>query len=115
MGPEAFFSGKGGRRAPEDFADGMSATLAIFEAGEGVVWTAPDELSYAADKPLPKFGDWYGIGFNLALCDGSVRLHAHKIDEATMRALITVGGREPIVNPDGQKFNAPGTGPGQKK
>lgn len=106
VGADAFFSGQGGRKVPEGFPKGMTNTLALFEAGEGVVWTAPEELPYAVDKPLPSFGHWFDNGFHLALCDASVRLHAHKIDEATLRNLIAVAGGEVIAVPDGKQPQA---------
>lgn len=109
VGADAFFSGQGGRKL-QDFPKGMSNTLAIFEAGEGVVWTAPEELTYTVDKPLPRFGHWFDNGFHVALCDGSVRIQAHKIDETTLRNLITVTGGEVIAVPHGTQPQAPGKG-----
>ena len=99
VGPNAFFSGQGGRKVPEGFPGGTSATLAIFEAKDGVIWTAPEELPYATDKPLPKFGDWFDNGFNGTLCDGSVRLFSHKIDEATIRSIINIKADKALVAP----------------
>ena len=113
VGSDAFFSGKGGRRAPEGFPDGTSNTLAIFEAGQPVIWTVPEELPYASDKPLPRFGNWFANGFNGGLCDGSVRMFPHTIDDATIRALITPAGGEPIERLDGQPPKATGKGPGK--
>ena len=99
VGPDAFFSGKGGRKAPEGFPDGMSQTLAIFEAREGVIWTAPDEIPYAADKPLPKFGNSIASGFYAVTGDDSVRLVPHTTDERTIRAMITTNGGEVFEMP----------------
>ena len=99
VGPDAFFSGKGGRKAPEGFPDGMSQTLAIFEAGEGVIWTAPDEIPYAAGKPLPKFGNSIASGFYVVTGDDSIRLVPHTTDERTIRAMITTNGGEVFEMP----------------
>jgi hypothetical protein len=86
---------------PQDFPKGLSNTLAIFEAAEGVVWTAPEELPYSVERPLPPFGRWFGNGFTTSLADGAVRFHPHNPDETIMRGLISVAGGEviPILNP----------------
>jgi hypothetical protein len=78
------------------FADGLSNTLLVVEAGEAVPWTKPDELAYDAKKPLPKLGGLFPEGIHAALADGSVKLLDRKIDEATLRALITPAGGEVI-------------------
>jgi hypothetical protein len=96
VGTDAFLGGQGGRKAPDGFFDRVRETLAIFEAMEDVVWTAPKELNYAANKPLPEFGNWYANGFNAIFSDASVRLFPHKMNEATMRALISAAGGEAV-------------------
>jgi RNA polymerase sigma factor (sigma-70 family) len=100
VGPDAFFSGHGGRKMPDSFPKGTSNALAIFEAGEGVVWTAPDEIPYSVERPLPPFGNWFTNGFHIGLMDGSVRMLPHKFDETIMRGLISVAEGQVVPIPD---------------
>lgn len=123
-GPETVFSGKKGTGFRE-ITDGTSNTLAVVESvnfkyrsdrqtfrvkGEDsdrvvmrpvwtrvdVPWTKPVDIPYAADKSAPKLGGWYQGGFHVAMCDGSVRFFSDKIDENTLRSLITKVGAEMI-------------------
>lgn len=76
-------------------ADGTSNTLMIVEAAGSVTWTKPEELTYDAKKPLPKFYAGHsGGGFQAALADGSVRTISPNVMEATLRAAITRAGGE---------------------
>jgi hypothetical protein len=83
---------------PASISDGASNTIAIVEAAEAVPWTKPDELVYDARKPLPKLGGLFTDGFNVAWMDGSTRFIPHRVDEKTLRALITANGNE-VVDP----------------
>src|SRR5207249_9424617 len=62
-GPDTLFTpqrGQGGQPAKGlSFArvtDGLSNTAMVVEAGDPVEWSRPDELEYAAGKPLPRVG-----------------------------------------------------------
>jgi hypothetical protein len=93
VGPGAAFEGRKGMKLSDDFPDGLSNTILIAEAGEAVPWTAPADLPYAPDKPLPKLG---GLRlreamFMVALADGSVR-EIRVTNEETIRAAITRNG-----------------------
>jgi hypothetical protein len=79
-----------------DFKDGTSNTLLVVEAGEAVPWSKPVEVVYDAKKPVPKLGGLFPEGFHAALADGSVKFLGRKIDEKTLRALITPAGGEKI-------------------
>jgi Protein of unknown function (DUF1559) len=74
--------------------DGLSNTLMIVEAGQGVPWSKPDDLVYDSKKPLPKLGGLFDGNFNAALCDGSVHYFRKDIPEKVLRALITINGGE---------------------
>jgi hypothetical protein len=80
--------------------DGTANTLGLVEAAEAVPWTKPDELVYDAKTPLPKLGALSSDGFNAAMMDGVVVFITHRIDEPSLRALITSSGAE-IVDTDG--------------
>jgi hypothetical protein len=75
--------------------DGTSNTLMVVEAGEAVIWSKPGDLAYDANAPLPKLGGLFPGIANVAMCDGSVfTLPLPKLDEKTLRAIITVNGGE---------------------
>jgi hypothetical protein len=98
VGKGAFFEGENGLRLPADFPDGTSNTIMLVEAAKPVPWTAPEDLPFDVDKPLPKLGSHPGAGFNAALVDGSVR-HFQKVSEQTLKAAITRNGGE-VLGPD---------------
>jgi hypothetical protein len=74
--------------------DGLSNTILVVEADEGVPWTKPDDFEYDPKKPLPKLGGLVPNGFHAAFGDGSVRFIKSSIAEKTLRALITANGGE---------------------
>jgi prepilin-type processing-associated H-X9-DG protein len=96
------FTGKGaflGGEKPSklaDITDGTSNTLMAVEAGEPVIWTKPEDISFDPKKELPKLGGLFGGGFNALLCDGSVRTLKKNVDPKTLKALITIAGGEQI-------------------
>jgi hypothetical protein len=81
------------------FTDGLSNTILLVEGDERVPWTKPEDLHYAADRPLPKLGGLHRHGFVVAMADGSVRMVSKKTSEKTIRAAITPNGGE-ILGPD---------------
>ena len=94
-GKGAAFEGKTGVRF-DDFPDGTSNTLLIVEAGEPVPWTAPQELEYNPDGPMPRLDCSFESGFRAAFGDGSVRWVRRDTDDAALRAAITRNGGEVI-------------------
>jgi hypothetical protein len=79
--------------------DGTSNTFMIVEANEAVPWYKPDVLAYDGVLPLPPLGDKSGR-FLAAFGDGSVRsLRRDKLDEKTLRALVTISGGEVVELP----------------
>jgi hypothetical protein len=68
--------------------DGTSNTGAVFEAGEPIIWTKPDDLSYDPKKPLPKLGGLFDGEFHVAMFDGSVVRIKKDPDEKELRKLI---------------------------
>ena len=80
-----------------EITDGTSNTIAVVEAAKAVPWSKPDDVPFARDKDLPKFGglNWAG-GFNVGMCDGSVRFLKFSINKDVLKALITRAGGEVI-------------------
>jgi prepilin-type processing-associated H-X9-DG protein len=94
VGPGAFFEGKKGLKYPTEFTDGTSNTIMCVEAAKGVPWTKPEDLPFDPDKELPKLGGQFPGGFNVGMCDGSVRFLSNKISKETLKAAITRNGGE---------------------
>jgi hypothetical protein len=74
--------------------DGTSRTFSIVEAKRPVPWTKPEDIEYAADKPVPKLGGWMPGYFIAALVDGSVHRVSNDGDVEGLRPWITRAGGE---------------------
>jgi hypothetical protein len=107
VGPGTAFERDGLRWA--DFPDGPACTLLVVEAAEPVFWSQPAELTYDPVGPLPPLGGaftkpayflGYEVGrrpgFAACFADGSIRFLDARTDEATLRALVTRDGGEPV-------------------
>ncbi len=68
--------------------DGTSNTGLVFEAGEPVIWTKPQDLAFDEKKSLPKLGGLFDGDFHVAMCDGAVLLLKKKADEKELKNLI---------------------------
>lgn len=97
-GADTAFPGTKGSRLVE-IKDGTSRTIMLVEAKRETPWTKPEDIPYAADKPVPELGGWNPGIFLAAWCDGSVRVVTQDIDETVLRMLITKAGKE--VQPEG--------------
>jgi len=77
-------------------SDGTSNTILVVEAGpeKAVPWTKPEDLPFDPLNPLAALGQIPEEGFLAAMGDGSV--HRFKVDNATLKALITPAGNERI-------------------
>jgi hypothetical protein len=88
-----------GPRIPASFPDGTSNTVLVVEAGEGVVWTKPDDLPYDGVMPVPPLGGPSGQ-FTAVFGDGSVRtMRRAQLGETNLRRIISIA--------DGQVVNIP--------
>jgi hypothetical protein len=99
VGKDAPFDGLKSPRIPISFPDGTSNTFLIVEAGEAVPWPKPEDIPYAADKPVPKLGGLFPDGFHAAFVDGTIRFIPKDTEEKTIRALITPAGAEDVQLP----------------
>jgi hypothetical protein len=91
------FSRPGGTRLI-DIIDGTSNTIALVEAKRSIPWTQPHDIAYVPDQSLPVLGGWFPEGWHAGLGDGSVKFLSADNDDATIRALFTIGGGE-VVQP----------------
>lgn len=96
------FTGKGAafdgskRVRAADIRDGRSNTILFVEAGpdKAVPWTKPEDLPFDPNNPLAALGKVSPQGFRAGFFDGSV--HLLKVDNKTLKALITPDGGEAI-------------------
>ena len=87
VGKGAFFEGTRGLRI-KDISDGLSNTIMVIEAANGVPWTKPEDLVFDDGKLLPRVVDPKKNGFLAALGDGSVRFFKKTIKESTLRLYV---------------------------
>lgn len=81
--------------------DGTSNTILFVESADTVSWTPFNDFRYSPTAPLPAFGHpKIKGGFNAALADGSVRFISNKVQERTIRQLITKADGEVFFDPD---------------
>jgi hypothetical protein len=90
VGPGAFEEGTKQRTTSDSIPDGLSKTIAVVEGGDPVLWTAPVDLPFGPNLPLPKLGGPFASGFNAAMFDGSAMFFRKGLyaDEKALRALI---------------------------
>jgi len=85
--------------AIKEIEDGTSNTIMIVEVGDehAVTWTKPEGVPFDPEHPARGLGGQFEGGFNVAMCDGSVRFVVRAIAPETLRALFTRAGGEPVA------------------
>ncbi len=78
-----------------DFTDGLSNTLMVVTAAQGVPWTKPDDFDIDAGPIGGRLDTRYG-GTNVAMGDGFTRLMTAR-GEGQWRAMMTAAGGEPVL------------------
>ena len=94
LGQGAAFEDHVTLRLVSAFPDGTSNTFLVVEAGEPVPWSAPHDLIYDPDGPLPELRCIFKRGFRAVMADGSMRWVSKDTSEATLRAAITRNGND---------------------
>ena len=77
----------------KDITDGTSNTIAIVEADRDIPWTKPEDITYDGKK-LPKFGGFHQGGYNVGICDGSVKFISEQINKETLKFLLLIADGE---------------------
>lgn len=88
----------------KEITDGLSNTIALAETnhalgpwargGFGTVRAFDTEAGFGPDRPL---GSAHRDGFNVAMCDGSVRFVRFDVDRKAFAAAVTVAGGEKLI------------------
>jgi hypothetical protein len=68
--------------------DGTSNTFMIVEGTDSVPWTKPVDITFKADKPLPRLDGPFQAGFHACYGDCAVRYVKKTIPEGLLRQLI---------------------------
>jgi hypothetical protein len=89
----------------KDFRDGLARTILVIEAGQPVLWTKPEDLSYAAHRPLPKVGGVFTSEFNFATADATVVTLGKSESEEFVRQFVTRRGAEPLSDLEKRLFD----------
>ena len=86
VGRGMVFEGKQGMKF-RDIRDGASNMIFLVEANRDIPWTKLEDIHYDPKKPLPKLGGFSKGGFNVVVCDGSMRFISEKVDEKLLRPI----------------------------
>ncbi len=98
VGRGTAFENPRGHRLTE-ITDGTSNTAMVLEASTPVEWTRPDDLPFDPNGPLPILGGLFKDGFQVLMCDGSVRFLQNSLDKQTRRLMIQRNDGMPIWLP----------------
>ncbi|MFL5341808.1 MAG: sigma-70 family RNA polymerase sigma factor [Gemmataceae bacterium] len=93
-GPGTLFPGMNSTKLPA--AELLPTTILVAEAKGCVVWTKPEELPYAADKPLPELGGVLDDGFHVVLADCSVKFVKNGFNEKVFRQMVLRDKAKPV-------------------
>jgi hypothetical protein len=68
--------------------DGTSNTGLVFEAGDPVVWTKPEDMTFDEKKALPKLGGLLDGECQVVLGDGSIKRLKKDADEGELKKFV---------------------------
>jgi hypothetical protein len=106
VGPETMWPGSEGVKR-RDITDGPSNTLIVVEtANSGIHWMEPRDLHVLQMASTINSSGGQGMSSKHAGCavgllsDGAVRTLSEKLPAETLRALLTIKGKEPLTDND---------------
>ncbi|MDB5350759.1 MAG: hypothetical protein JWN86_2006 [Planctomycetota bacterium] len=115
VGPGTAFEGAEGERLTvregrSNFPDGPGQTILFVEAGKPVPWSAPIDIPYGVNVPIPVLGGSYrrkkelfhlppATEFYAQISDGTVKRFPWSLPASRLRAMITRNGGEPAGIP----------------
>ena len=101
-GPDTIMTLAGEGTKMAQITDGTSNTMMVVEAKRDIPWTKPEDIPFDAAKAekMPEIGGYWSGGFNVLMCDGSVRFLKKAIDLKIFKAITTKAGAE-IVDLNG--------------
>jgi hypothetical protein len=94
VGPKTIFDPNGGPPRITSIIDGTSNTILYAESGTLVPWSAPRDMTFDPNGPLPALGHKFRKGFLVCMADGSVKFVRDTIAPQTLKAAITARGGE---------------------
>jgi hypothetical protein len=100
-GPTTLFAGPEGAQIRR-VIDGTSKTIAVVEVDDSVavIWTKPDDWTMNLAKPTAGLGGHFPGVFLAGAADAAAHTLPTTIDVATLKALLSTAGREPVSFPE---------------
>jgi Protein of unknown function (DUF1559)/Domain of unknown function (DUF4190) len=98
-GPGTAFDDPAVGRAMRDFRDGISNTILVVEADQGVEWTRPDDWQFDPAAPTGGLGKLRPRGFLAAFADGHIEFMSDDTPASAVGALMTREGGETVTVP----------------
>lgn len=100
VGPKTIFDPEGGPPKITSISDGTANTILYAESGTLVPWSAPRDMTFDPNGPLPALGHKFRKGFLVCMADGSVKFVRDTLAPQTLKAAITARGGEVFAGLD---------------
>jgi len=100
VNPVCIFNGSRTGISAGDISDGPENTICVVDAADdhAVPWTKPEDLPYDPQEPSAGLANRYS-GFLTLFADGKVHLLPEGTQQATLQALFTRAGGDPVTVP----------------
>jgi prepilin-type processing-associated H-X9-DG protein len=102
VGQDTISSGRESRKIT-DITDGLADTIMLVEVADSTIrWAEPEDLHFDRlnftinGSKRQAISSYHRGGVNAAFCDGSVRFLSDSINPQLVKAMLTIGGGEPI-------------------
>ena len=100
-GDAYFFNASDKGRRFSSMRDGTSNTIAFVQVDDdaAVTWTKPEDWTPSESDLMKPFDGPHPGGFLAGFCDGHISFISSAIDQAMLRAMLTINGQETIEAP----------------